>query len=441
MTKIGCICFLIATAAPLWCQVEPSATGGPFSLDDTHMMTPPPLSRDAYPVVVASESRSNYLDASLGFTSAYIDNLMIAGSTDKVSDETYSFVPEVVLDRRTPRQGEFLRYSSGFTLYQNTSQYNGVSQDAWGQYRFHISPYALIQLDNRFQQNYNLYNQSNPFVPVGGSGSLGAPGTVLISPFANQLSNWSSASINYQYGRNAMIGGSGSYTLLHYTDASQVPGLNDGDTTGAIGFYSRRIAPSEYVGVAYQFSKFTTRPVQTYTLTNSVLGFYTHYFTESFSFSILAGPEHYTAWTPSVQKQESWTPAVQGSFGWEANRKSLSASFSHMVSGAEGLSGTYRANMASLNGGYLFSPTWSAGAHVEYSLLESINSDLYAYPGGHTVGGGVELQHRITERLSAEIGYGHFHQSYEGIAAGSVSPDSNRVYFSVNYGFHRPLGR
>jgi hypothetical protein len=441
MLKIASACFVIATTMPLWSQVEPSATGGPFSLDDTHMMTPPPLSKDAYPVVVGSESHSNFLNAGVVFTGAYVDNLLIAGSTSPVSDETYSFLPSISLDRRTPRQGESLHYSSGFQLYQNTSQLNGVSQDASGEYRFHITPYAVIQFDDEFQQNYNLYNQSNPFVVSGGSGSIGSPNPTLVAPFANQLNNWTSAGINYQYGRNAMIGGSGSYSFLHYSEGPQAAGLNNENTTGAIGFYSRRIAPSEYVGVAYQFSKFITHPVDTYTLTHSVFGFYTHYFTRNFSFSILAGPEHYSAWSPTVPKQASWTPAVQGSFGWQGIRKNLGASFTHIVSGASGLSGTFQADMANMNGRLMFSPTWSAGADVEYSLLSTVNPALFAYPGGHTIGGGVDVQHRITDALSAAIGYGHFHQSYSNITAVSVSPDSNRVYFSVSYGFHRPLGR
>ena len=42
---------------PLWSQVEPSASGWWVqSLDDSRMMTPPPVSRDAYPVVVGLKS-------------------------------------------------------------------------------------------------------------------------------------------------------------------------------------------------------------------------------------------------------------------------------------------------------------------------------------------------------------------------------------------------
>ncbi len=79
-----------------------------------------------------------------------------------------------------------------------------------------------------------------------------------------------------------MIGGSGSYSLLHYANNSQTVGVTNGNTTEALAFYSRRMARSEYLGVAYQFSKFITHPIATYTVTDSTFGFYTHYFTRSF---------------------------------------------------------------------------------------------------------------------------------------------------------------
>ena len=439
MLKIACFFLVIATTTPVWSQVAPAANGGGFDLDDTRMMTPPPVSGDAYPVVVGAESRVNYFDGGLVLNSSYVDNLMFGETTKAVSDEIYYFVPSVSLDRRTPRQGETLYYSPGFTLYQNTSQLNGVSQDASADYRFHVSPYAVIEISDKFAQNYNLYNQSNPFASGGVSGTPGPSNTVLIAPFANEIVNSSNAGVDYQYGRNAMVGGRGSYDFLHYSDDSHTAGLNNGNTTSAMGFFSRRIGQSEYAGVAYQFAKFSTHPIDTYTVTHTVFGFYTHYFTKSFSFSILGGPEHYAARDSDVPKRESWTPAVQGSLGWQALRTTLSASYSHEVSGAPGFGGAYHANMTSMDGRFLFSRTWSVGIEGYYSLLDGLTPALF--PGGHTISAGTDVQHRVTPGFYAAIGYEHFHESYSAIPATSFVPDSNRVYLSISYGFHRPLGR
>lgn len=443
MPRLFCVCLLLISATAVWSQVEPAATGGGFDLDDLHMMTPPPVSGDAYPVMVGSEIRSNYLGGGLVFTGAYMDNLLATNAAGgAVADETYAIQPTFDFDRRTPRQGESLTYTTGATLYQHTSALNGITQNSTAGYRFHISPYAVIEFHDAFAQNYNLYNQGNPFTGSGVSGAPGSTGTVLVAPFANQLSNSTSADIDYQYGRNAMIGGSATYSFLHYLGNSNTAGLSDGDSTGATAFYSRRLARAEYVGVVYQFSKFTTHPIETYTVTHTIFGFYTHYFTRSISVSVLAGPEQYTPWSRIVPKQAHWTPAVQGSIGWESPRLSASVSYSRIVAGAGGLVGTYKANLVGLSVQMALSRKWSIGGMGNYSLLDAVNSSAAVNgPGGHTLVGTGFLRRRIAERLSVEAGYGHFHETYNGLSALSGSPDSNRAYGSINYSFLRPLGR
>lgn len=438
MLKFACFCVAIAMAVPAWSQVEPAATGGGFELDDLHMMTPPPVSNDAYPVVVGAETRSNYLDAALTFTGAYVDNLMLGPTS--VGDEIYYFVPSVSLDRRTARQGETLHYSPGFTLYQNQSQINGISQDASANYRLHITPYAVIQIGDSFTQNYNLYNQSNPLNGGGPvSGTPGGPNTVLIAPFANAIVNSTSAGLDYQYGKNAMVGGRGLYSFLHYGNDAPGTGLNNANTKGGMAFFSRRIARSEYVGAAYQFSRFTTRPLNTLTESHTLYGFYTHYFTKNFSLSLLGGPERYASSAPGVPKREAWTPAVQGSLGWQTLRAILGASYSHLVSGAPGFGGAFQAHMTGVNGRWVFSRRWSAGMDGQYSSLKSVTPSLD--PGGHTISAGADVARQLGERLGLGVGYRHFHQSYGGLTSATFTPDSNRAYISINYEFHRPLGR
>ena len=443
MLKIAGLCIIIAATTPLWSQVEPSGAGGGISLGDSRMMTPPPVGGGAYPGTVGSEERSNYLAGGLVFTGAYIDNLMVGNGTSPISDETYSFVPTIGFDRRTPRQGESLSYSSGFTLYQHTSQFNSVAQTANASYRFRISPYTVIVFGDTFQQNNNLYNQSNPFTPGGVSGTPGQSNGVVISPFQNQLGNSSNADIHYQYGRNAMIGAGGSYSFQQYSQSANVAGLNNEGTAGARGFFSRRIAGSHYVGVMYQFSKFVTHPLDTYTLSHTVLGFYTYYFTQSFSISILGGPEHYTYWGATAPIQGAWTPAVEASFGWQTLRMNVAANYSHIVSGSEGLIGTYHSDIAGLSGRRALSRTWNVGANVDYARFNTVNSNaVVAYGnGGNSIFGGVYLDHRITERVNAQAGYSHLHQLYAGIPAASTFPDSNRANISITYQFNRPLGR
>ena len=65
----------------------------------------------------------------------------------------------------------------------------------------------------------------------------------------------------------------------------------------ALAGSSAAVSPERITLQDYQFTKFVMQPgCLTYTLTHIIFGFYTHYFSESFSFSILGGPEQYTTW-------------------------------------------------------------------------------------------------------------------------------------------------
>ena len=143
---------------------------------------------------------------------------------------------------------------------------------------------------------------------------------MLIAPLQNQLQNSSNAGINYQYGKNAMIGGSGTLLLFALFECFKFSGTERCRVRLALVILQPKNRSISVYWRHLSVRKFVTHPIDTYTLTNTVFGFYTHYFTKSFSFSILAGPEQYTPGVPRFQEQGHWTPAVQGSFGWQTLR-------------------------------------------------------------------------------------------------------------------------
>lgn len=437
--------FFIAIAAvmPLWSQVEPSATGGGIDLDSEHMKTPPPVSREGYPTSAASGERSNFLAGGLVFTAAGTDNVLFSGS-EKTPDATYALVPTIELDRKTPKSGESLSYNSGFTFYQIYSQLNAVTQSGSGSYRLNLSPYTVVRLSDSFSQNHNSYNQGNPFTPGSAPGTPGSPDVPIIEPYAGQLTNSSSAAVEYQYAKNAMIGASGSYSFLQYSGSSFTPLLSNQNTTTGDAFYSRRFGRS-YAGVTYEFTKYITHPFQSYTLSNTVFGFYTHYFSSTFSISVLGGPQNYKYQTESIpEKSSAWTPAVQASIGWQVRRANLAASYAHLVSGAGGLIGTFHSDTGSFNCQFLLSRLWSTGGTASFSHYANINSTTSGLPyntGGNTVYAGIDLRRKINESLSMEAGYQHLYLSYPGITNTNSLANSNRGYISVSYHFNRSLGR
>jgi hypothetical protein len=442
MFKIACFCLLMGSAIPLFSQVQPSAYGGASDLESEHMMTPPPVSRQGYPTTTGSEERSNILAGGATASAGYTDNLMLLGD-QKVSDELYTIIPTLSLDRRTPRHGESIVYGAGFRFYQNTTNLNAFTQNGSASFRYHFTPYAALVISDSVSQNSNLYSATTS----NAGGISGAPPTqnvAIVEPYADQMTNSTSAGLEYQFSKNSMIGASGSYAFLQFNGHTNLPALSDQNTAGGNAFYSRRFGKS-YAGVTYQFSKYVTHPFGSYTVSNTVFGFYTHYFSRTISVSFLGGPERYSAWSQTTQKTSAWTPAVQGSVGWQVAKANLAANFAHVVSGAGGLVGTFHADTGAVTGHLMFSRRWGAGAQVSYSRFRNLGGSAQIqqalYPGGDSISGGVDVQRSIREWLSLEAGYVHFHQSYGNLTTNRPNYDSNEAHVGISYQFSRPLGR
>jgi hypothetical protein len=441
MLRIILVCLALLWAVPSWSQVAPSASGGGPG-DGAHMMTPPPVSSEGYPRGVGSAERTNYLLGGIRVSASYNDNLMEGGTTSPVSDETYSILPTVALERKTPYQRESLHYDSGFTIYQNRSELNSIAQSAMAKFEYRFTPYLTLSLRDSLLQNSNAFSQPNPSAggAVSGSGQS-LPGTLLF-PFQKQLANSTNASISYQYSNNAMLGGGGSYSFLHYSDLAQVTGPYNDGTSGGSGFYSRRLTPSQYLGGAYQYFKTVTHPVSSSTTTQAIALFYTMYFNRTFSLSVLFGPQHLVSVQPQFPRSSSWTPEVMASVGWQRSTTNFAAGYTRIVRGGVGLLGAFHTDNATASAEWQMKRTWSSGMEGSYAIFKTaVPFQSALNQGGHTLTGTVSVHHSIRERLSVEAGYSHLHQSYGAIPQVSSFPDSNRAFGAINYYFSRPLGR
>jgi hypothetical protein len=450
MFRFICLCIFFCGVTSLWSQVEPSATGGNSNPDeDLRMSTPPPVSGQPYPTTVGSEMRSNFVSAGVVFTAAYADNLVGVQSASKISDETYSILPTISLQKKTPRQNTALNYGAGFSFFQHTSELNAITQDASVDYQYRPTRYTTIDVGDYFTQNSNSYNQANPGSGSGISATSPSQSTVLLVPFVNQSSNLLNGTISHQFSRNAMIGGGGSYNFLHYGQSAGSSGVYDANSGGASAFYGRRFLRNQYFGINYAFSTTTTNPngtaIDTNTAktdTHAILGFYTLYLKHAASVSVSAGPQYFMASQPPHPATSGWTPAVTVSGGWQEKHVNVAGTYSRTVFSGGGLHGTYHSNAASASIQYRVTRTWDANILGSYSNYESA-TPIYsaANEGGRTMLGSVGIQHRIANQLHVEFGYGHFYQGYAGSQTAASFPDGNRAYVSINYQITRPIGR
>jgi hypothetical protein len=450
-----CLGLVLLATSPVWSQEQrlvpaPAATGpitGISMSSDTdadRMLTPPPVSGQSYPLSFTSEERSNYLRGGVTFNTAYSDNVLGATSASPVSDLSYSVWPTLALDETTSRLHAVLTYAPGFTFYERTSAFNEADQNLSLALQYRLSPHVTVNLRDSLQKTSNVFNQPDQGLAGAVSGSAQDANDSVIAPLADRLSNNGSAGITYQFSANAMIGGSGTFTNLHYPDPTEVPGLYDAASRGGSAFYSYRLSRQHYVGATYQYQELLSYPAAgtNETQTHGAFLFYTFYPTPMFSFSLFGGPQYYSAgpqYTGAtgspVQASQSWSPAGGASLNWQARHSSVAVSYSHGVSGGGGLIGAVELDSANASVRQQITRRFSASLAGAYA-----NNGVLAVSalGGHSISGSASLQHQVGEHLSLQAGYTRLHQDYSFLSA---NPDTNREWVSVSYQFAKPLGR
>jgi hypothetical protein len=451
LTRV-CLGLALVTATPAWSQLAATPFETPAtSVDQTQMLTPPPVSAEGYPTTVGSQARSNFLAAGFTLNTAYNDNVLVGEGTNPIGDFIYTISPTIALNKTTPRQNLVLTYSPGFTFYQKTSSLNTTGQNAAVNFQYRLSQHTTITLGDSFQKSSNAFDQLYP--PSGGaiSGSSQTQGVGVVAPYANQLRNTANVGLSYQFSSNGMIGGSGNVAENNYPNPAEASGFNNSSSLGGSVFFSRRLSNKQYFGVAYRYSESQSSPVnnqtnpantQTQVQTHTLLAFYTIYLNPTLSLSLSAGPQYTNASQPPSPSTNSTTPAVTASIGWQRSRTNLVASYSRTVAGDSGLLGAYNSSSARASVSWQVTRTWTVGSAANYSNSTNVTPSFSSSnPGGETVSGTVTAQHSMSERLGIELGYVRLHQNYSDIAVISAAPDSNREYISISYRLKQPLGR
>ncbi len=201
----------LSLSQPLAAQVEPSASGGASADDESSMSVPPPVSGTPY---ASGETKSNYLSASVGVSGAYVTNILPNDGALPINDVSVEIGPSISLSRTTPRQSISLNYSPSFSFYEPTSVLNTVGHNASLGFQFRITPHITANVSDSFIRTTNAFNESYPFSnPI--SGSTQTTQQIVIAPFQGQMINSVSGGINIQISRNAMIGGSASYSSFN----------------------------------------------------------------------------------------------------------------------------------------------------------------------------------------------------------------------------------
>lgn len=435
---------VLVGSIPLWCQVEPSASGGSGSSDDdSPMALPPAISGSFYPSEVGSQERENLLSAGLLFTAAYDDNVLAGEAIKPISAESYTILPNVALSTRTSRLGGSLRYSPGFIFYHPTTELNDVTQNAVADFQYRWTPHASLGLQEFFQQNSTAF--SEPYTVAGStiSGSATSASPIVIVPYGGQITDSTTGHIGYQFSRRSMVSASGSFSSFHFSSTTISEGLNNSNGGGGGGSYSHRLTRTQYLGLSYRYSTSTTNPYASTTDSHTGSVFYSVDLGRAFSLSLSGGPEYSTTSAPGTTPAHSWAPSVNAGVGWQRQRANFAFNYAHSITTGYGLLGSFTSDSAGAIAGWQFTRRLVGNINGNYANTRKSASPLIVTysPTGHTVFGRASLSYQLAEHLMLVGEYTRLHESYSGIAALSNNPDADRVAVSLNYVLTRPLGR
>jgi hypothetical protein len=448
ITRTSIFVLILLTTVPLWSQSDPVVASDPSTAaNDSQMSVPPPVSAESYPTVTGSEARSNYLRTGVSVTSTYTDNLLGGVSARPMSDESYAIAPYIALDQTTSRLHSTLTFNPGFTFYQHTSDRNEADENAGLDISYRLSPHVTLSLVDSFRKSSNLLSQPNGFdSPVFGSGQV-SPVTVF-APVADQLSNTGTAQLRYQFGLNAMVGVSGTFTNLHYSNPAEVTGLYDSGSRGGSIFYTHRLSGKHYIGATYQYQMLLAYPIgfRAQTTTNSLMLFYSIYVKPTVSLSFFGGPQYSNTQASIAPSQRAWSPAAGASLAWQERQTNFAISYSRMIAPGGGLIGAVSQSAETISVRRQLRRRMSAGFAAQYATNQLLDTGLLAAVGGfngggHSISGTASLDQQLGEHFAFGFGYSRLHQSYSNITAISNAPDTNRGWVSFSYQFARPLGR
>ncbi|HEX4310740.1 MAG TPA: hypothetical protein VHZ25_11985 [Acidobacteriaceae bacterium] len=453
MTPRILILLALFAAVPAWSQATGTGTVSTDEQPDSPlandgMLTPPPVSGQAFPVLTGAEERSNYLNLGVTANVAYDDNVEGGYTGVSKGDVIYSIWPSVSLNRDSLRVREIFNYSPGFTFYQPSTIFNASDQSATGDFQYLMGTHTTLDLQDSFSRTSSLFN--SPFTSTQGGVTGGVPTqtTGAVAAFAERILNNATAQLSNQTGENGMVGLSAGYQQLDYPDTSEVQGLFNATSWEGSAFTTQRINSRQYLGANVQHARIVSylNTTDNVMQRDNIFGFYTIYLRNlkqsTLSLSVTGGPEHYSITQYPQALLSKWTASGTVSLGWQAHVSSASASFSHVVTGGGGLSGAYEEDGAQASYRRRLSPTWDLSATALYSLNKSVTPQYaFSEPGGHTIAAGGSADHMLSKNLKFSIGYDWMDQSYKSVVALSPLPFSNREYGSISYQFTRPIGR
>jgi len=391
-----------------------------------------------------SESeRSNYLRGGLNVGASYDDNTLMTPS-QPIDNPVYSVYPNISIEQTRSRTHWTLGYAAGLTVNQRLSNRNQGSHDLNFESQFRLSPHVNLRVAEDFSLTTGFFDSGSGVV----GGGTGGPNASLITPLSKQRSSSTVTQVNYHFALKDVIGASGSFNDLHFSDVPAGFSLFDSRSTAASAFWFHGLFGRDWAGISYRFQRVTFEPSGATgepggeTRVHSIMVVNTVSLPGRFTVTGFIGPEHSDNQGQTSQFSD-WLLAGGVDAGWQKEHTSVAAGYSRRINDGGGVLGVVR--VQSVHGGVRqqLLPGWAVAVGASYGHNESLTVPS---PGSarsvNSASVSASLERNLGKSLGLYVGYAHDFQEQIGAADPFQGPaHRNRYFVTLGYQWARPLGR
>ena len=383
--------------------------------------------------------RSNYLRAGVNVGTAYDDNPFLA-SSGATSNTSVSIFPNISIEETSSRIRWKLGYAGGLTINENLTNQNQEAQNLNFDSQYRLSPHVNLRVAENFSMTTGFFDSGNGAGVIGSGG----PNASLIAPLSTQRSSMTTVETNYHFALNDLIGASGSFYDLHFTNVPAGTQLTDSQTATGSAFWLHRIFHGDWGGASYGFQRITFSPSGE-TRVNSFLAVNTLSLSNRFTLTGFVGPQYLenqilVLSAQQVTQSNNWSVAGGIEGGWANQRTSVTAGFSRNISDGGGLLGAVR--LQNVHGTFRreLVPGWAAAVTASYGTNQSlIVPSPTSVSSINLTSAGVSLERNVGKSVGLRLGYTHDFQEQFGVP-GNPDASRNRFFVTLSYQWAKPLG-
>jgi hypothetical protein len=298
-----------------------------------------------------------------------------------------------------------------------------------------------LRVAENFSLTTGLFDAGNGTGVVPGAGE---PNTSLITPLDTQRSSLTTVETNYHFALNDLVGASGSFYDLHFTNVSAGTQLMDSQTASGSAFWLHRIFRRDWAGTSYGFQRIAFGS-NGETRVHSFLAVNTLGISNRFTLAGFVAPQYLENQAPGgtqISPPNSWSVAGGIEGGWANQRTSVTAGFSRNISDGGGLLGPVRLQNIYAGFRHELVPGWAVALNASHGTNQSLFVSSPSASSINLTSAGISLERNVGKSVGLRMGYTHDFQEQFAVpgSAQTLDVNRNRFFVTLSYQWAKPLG-